>query len=288
MKDPVCGMDIDPADAAASHEYGGQKYFFCNPSCLERFRADPERFLTPKHKQATAEITSAEPPTQATEASTVSTCPMHPEVRQVGPGSCPQCGMVLEPLVGAAPASKTEYVCPMHPEVVTDRPGSCPKCGMTLEPRTVTVEEEAHPELTLMMRRFWVSLILTAPVFLLAMSEMIPSQSAQRLLPPHLLAWVELILATPVVLWGGWPFFVRGWTSIVNRSPNMFTLISIGTGTAYLYSVAATAAPGTFPDSFRGHGGEVAVYFEAAAVITTLVLLGQVLELRARGQTSSE
>jgi Cu+-exporting ATPase len=174
----------------------------------------------------------------------------------------------------------------MHQEIVRQEPGSCPICGMALEPRTVTLEEEVNPELVDMTRRFWISVVLTAPIFLLAMSDMIPSQPIQHVIPLRLLNWFQLALATPVVLWGGWPFFQRGWASVVNRSLNMFTLIAIGVGTAYLYSLAATLFPQAFPDSFRGHGGEVGVYFDAAAVITTLVLLGQVLELRARSKTS--
>ncbi len=180
-----------------------------------------------------------------------------------------------------------KYTCPMHPEIVRDEPGSCPICGMALEPRTVTLEEGENPELKDMTRRFWISAALTLPVLLLAMSEMIPGQPVQHALSMKVVNWIQFILAAPVVLWGGWPFFQRGWASIVNRSPNMFTLIAIGTGAAYLFSVIALLFPGIFPASFRGHGGEVAVYFEAAAVITTLVLLGQVLELRARSQTSS-
>jgi Cu+-exporting ATPase len=195
--------------------------------------------------------------------------------------------MALEPLVSAVPARRTEYVCPMHPEIVREEPGSCPICGMALEPRTATVEEEANPELADMTRRFWISLIFTVPLVFLAMSEMLPGQPVQHVLSPRLLTWIQLVLATPVVLWGGWPFFERGWRSIVNRSLNMFTLIAIGTGTAYLYSIIATLFPDIFPASFRTHSGAVAVYFEAAAVITTLVLLGQVLELRARSRTSS-
>ncbi|MCI0419412.1 MAG: copper-translocating P-type ATPase [Acidobacteria bacterium] len=213
---------------------------------------------------------------------------MHPEVRQLGPGLCPKCGMALEPAsVNVEVATKTEYTCPMHPEVVKDKPGSCPLCGMALEPRVVTLEEEANPELQDMTRRFWTSLVLTVPVFLLGMSEMVPGQPLQHALSSRLLTWIQMALATPVVLWAGWPFFERGWASFVNRSLNMFTLISVGTGAAYGYSLMATLFPGLFPEAFRGHGGEVAVYFEAAAVITTLVLLGQVLELRARSQTSS-
>jgi Cu+-exporting ATPase len=175
----------------------------------------------------------------------------------------------------------------MHPEIVRDSPGACPICGMTLEPRTVTLAEQVNPELRDMTRRFWVSAALAVPVLLLAMSDMIPGQPVQRALPSPLMLWVQLVLSTPAVLWGGWPLFVRGWRSIVNRRLNMFTLISIGVGTAYLYSVAATLFPHLLPASFRTHGGEVPVYFEAAAVITALVLLGQVLELRARSRTSS-
>ena len=221
--DPVCGMRVDPARAAGHWEYKGATYHFCAVACLERFKKEPERYLNP------------EPP--------------------------------------APPAAGVEYTCPMHPEVVQIGPGSCPKCGMALEPRTATLEEDTS-ELRGMSRRFWISAALTAPL-LLAMFMELP-------------AWAELTLATPVVLWGGWPFFERGWHSLRGWNLNMFTLIAIGTGAAYLFSVVATIAPGLFPDSFRDpHSGRVAVYFEAAAVITTLVLLGQVLELRARSQTSS-
>src|SRR3989338_5342555 len=179
------------------------------------------------------------------------------------------------------------YICPMHPEIVKSEPGPCPICGMALEPRTVTLEEEANPELVYMTRRFWASLVLTLPVFVAAMSDLIPGQPVQRLFSFRLLNWTQLALATPVVLWGGLPFFQRGWASIVNRSLNMFTLSAIGVGVAYVYSVFAVLFPDLFPESFRGHGGEVGVYFDAAAVITTLVLMGQVLELRARSRTSS-
>ncbi|HUU14746.1 MAG TPA: heavy metal translocating P-type ATPase [Terriglobia bacterium] len=287
MKDPVCGMEVNPETAAGSYEYAGQKYYFCNPHCLEKFRAEPAKYLAPKPLQTVVQIGAPKLVQPSPTKQEVHTCPMHPEVRQQGPGSCPDCGMALEPLTVAAPASRTEYVCPMHPEVVRSEPGSCPICGMALEPRTASVEEEANPELVDMTRRFWVCLVLTAPVLFLAMSEMIPGQPVQRMLSGRLLTWIQFALATPVVLWGGWVFFQRGWASLVNRSLNMFTLVAIGTGTAYVYSVVATLAPGIFPESFRGRDGEVAVYFEAAAVITTLVLLGQVLELRARSQTSS-
>ena len=293
-KDPVCGMTVDPAKAAGTYEYKGEQYYFCARSCLEKFRQEPERYLAPKPQLVSIGIgpalqqkvqVPAPPRPKPEEAAAVHTCPMHPEVRQQGPGACPDCGMGLEPLVVAAPITKTEYTCPMHPEVVQAEPGSCPICGMALEPRTVTLEEEKNPELEDMTRRFWISLALTAPVFSLAMSEMIPGQPVQHLLPGWLFSSFQLALATPVVLWGGWPFFERGWRSIVTRRLNMFTLIALGTGAAYSYSVVATLFPSLFPDSFRMHG-QVAVYFEAAAVITTLVLLGQVLELRARSRTT--
>src|SRR2546428_265426 len=214
------------------------------------------------------------------------TCPMHPEVRQPTPGVCPKCGMALEPVGAEAPMTRTEYVCPMHPQIVRDAPGSCPICGMALEPRTVTGDEE-NAELKDMTRRFWVSVALSVPLLAFVMGDMLPGQPLRHALSGRLMAWLQLVLATPVVLWGGWPFFARGWASIVNRSLNMFTLIALGTGTAYVYSVIAALAPGMFPESFRTHGGEVELYFEAAALITTLVLLGQVIELRARSQTSS-
>ena len=215
-------------------------------------------------------------------------CPMCPEVRQLGPGPCPKCGMALDPESPALPATKTEYTCPMHPEIVRTEPGSCPICGMALEPRTVTCEED-NPELRDMTRRFWISLALTAPLLAIAMGSMFWPHAFMGSSPWKLgdLPWLELLLATPVVLWGGWPFFQRGWASVVNRSTNMFTLIAMGTGVAYVYSVVATLFPQIFPASFRSMGDRPDVYFEAAAAIVTLVLLGQVLELRARSQTSS-
>ncbi|MBI1760851.1 MAG: heavy metal translocating P-type ATPase [Acidobacteria bacterium] len=244
--DPVCGMKVNPATAAGKHEHQGQTYYFCNPRCLDKFRANPAAILHPQHEQTM-------PP---------------------------------------AGAENIEYTCPMDPEVVQLGPGTCPKCGMALEPKTFTLAniDAENPELKDMKRRFRLSLALTLPVFLLAMSEMLPGQPVQHALGHGVvtpIVWLQFALATPVVLWCSWPFFQRGWASIVNRSPNMFTLIAIGTGAAFGYSVLATLAPGIFPASFRGHGGVVPVYFEAAAVITTLVLLGQVLELRARSQTSS-
>jgi P-type Cu+ transporter len=213
------------------------------------------------------------------------TCPMHSEVRQRRPGNCSKCGMRLEPVVASGP--RPEWTCPMHPEIVRDAPGSCPICGMALEPRTVGAVEGPDPELVDMMRRFWIGLVLTLPLLAFVMGDMLPGQPLRHLIPGRVSAWLQLVLATPVVLWAGWPFFERGWASIVNRSLNMFTLIALGTGMACVYSVVGTLAPQLFPASFRTHGGEVGLYFEAAAVITVLVLLGQVLELRARSQTSS-
>jgi P-type Cu+ transporter len=212
---------------------------------------------------------------------------MDPEVRQMGPGACPKCGMALEPVVPVTPAMRTQWTCPMHPEIVRDAPGSCPICGMALEPTTVAAEEEENHELRDMRRRFWVSTALTIPLVVIAMGHFIPGRPLELLLARGPLGWIELLLATPVVLWGGWPFFVRGWYSVVNRSLNMFTLIALGVGVAYVYSVIAIVFPDVFPPSFRDEANQVAVYFEAAAVIVTLVLLGQVLELRARSQTGA-
>jgi Cu+-exporting ATPase len=275
--DPVCGMTISPEDAVGTHTHKGETYYFCNPSCLEKFTENPERYLSPKAPVVT--------PTTAEQVEY--TCPMDPEVRQLGPGSCPKCGMALEPATALPVATRTEYVCPMHPEVVQSEPGACPICGMALEPRTVTLEED-NPELRDMTRRFKVSAVLSAPIIGVMVSEMLPGTPLQTMLNPSLLLWGQFLFATPVVVWGGWPFFVRGWHSIVNRHLNMFTLIALGTGAAYLYSLAALLIPGAFPDSFRDHHtGALAVYFEPAAVIVALVLLGQVLELRARSQTSS-
>lgn len=214
------------------------------------------------------------------------TCPMHPEVRQPGLGSCPKCGMSLEPAQPTL-ATNVEYTCPMHPEIVRSEPGDCPICGMALEPKTPTLATGEDPELASMRRRFWVGVALTIPLFALATSEMFPTFPLNRFFAGAVHAWIELFLATPVVIWGGWPFFERAWQSILNRSLNMFTLVGLGVTVAYVYSLVATIAPGVFPATFREQDGAVAVYFEAAAVIVTLVLLGQVLELRARSQTGA-
>jgi P-type Cu+ transporter len=294
--DPVCGMTVDPARAAGRQKHGSETYYFCSRRCMVKFIADPEAVLKNPRRQdghvhggppRPAHHPAVAPRTTDADVGAVYVCPMDPEVRENKAGPCPKCGMTLEPEAPSSfSPSKTEYVCPMHPEIVRAEPGSCPICGMALEPRVVTLEEEANPELIDMTRRFWVGVVLSAPIALLAMSDMIPGQPVQRMVSPQLLNWLQLVLATPVVLWCGWPFFQRGWASIVNRNLNMFTLIAIGVGTAYLYSVVATLFPHLFPQSFRGHRGEVGVYFDAAAVITTLVLLGQVLELRARSKTS--
>src|SRR5215211_2353757 len=237
VKDPVCGMSVDPHTAKHRAEHGGRPYYFCSAGCRTKLLADPARYLDP------AATAKAEPVPEGT----VYTCPMHPEIRQVGPGSCPICGMALEPVL-------------------------------------VSQEAAANHELIDMTRRFWIGLALAAPVVTLEMGGHLTG--LDRIVPRQTSSWLQLALATPVVLWAGWPFFVRGWQSLVTRNLNMFTLIAIGTGVAWLYSIVATLAPGAFPAAFRSHDGAVPVYFEAAAVITVLVLLGQVLELRAREATS--
>jgi Cu+-exporting ATPase len=242
-------MTVDPQKAAASFGYEGQTYFFCTPGCRDKFKSDPEKYLGGK-------------PVLPTEKRSPQPTPIKN-------------------------ASSSGYTCPMHPDIVRDAPGSCPICGMALEPRTVILEEEKNPELVDMTRRFWMSVALSLPLLLIAMSEMLRGNPVARVVPMRSIIWIQFALATPVVLWGGWPFFVRAWQSMITRSPNMFTLIGLGVTVAYLYSVIATLAPGIFPASFRNHLGNVPVYFEAAAVITTLVLLGQVLELKARSATST-
>ncbi|MCL5023156.1 MAG: HAD-IC family P-type ATPase, partial [Nitrospirae bacterium] len=279
VSDPVCKMTIEDSEAAATSSYKGRTYYFCSKPCKEDFDRDPEAYLGDEPGTARAAGTGRD---------ASHTCPMHPEVKKKGPGPCPKCGMALEPIVPSIAASKTEWTCPMHPEIIRNAPGSCPKCGMALEPKTVAAEEEENPELIDMTRRFKVSVVLTVPVFLIAMRHVIPGLSfVGAVVPARFLTWAELVLSTPVVLWGGWPFFVRAWRSVVTRNPNMFTLIGLGTAVAYLYSLVAALFPALFPVSFRTEEGQVNVYFEAAAVITALVLLGQVLELRARSRTGA-
>ena len=247
--DPVCGMTVEPATAAGSFDYKGTRYYFCGLSCLTRFKADPESFLTPRGERT------------------------------------------------APTASDALYTCPMHPEVVQHGPGACPKCGMALEPMTVSADDGPNPELVDMTRRLWIAAAIGAPVFVLAMTDMFGAfrgwhttvsigATTFDVTAMTVINWIGLICSTPVVLWAGWPFFVRGWASIRTRQPNMFTLIALGIGTAWLYSVVATLAPQFFPAAFRVHGA-VETYYDTAVVITVLVLLGQVLELRARSRTSA-
>ena len=248
--DPVCGMTVQPATAAGSYQYRGTTYYFCNPSCLTRFKADPESFLKPKDASA--------PPA----------------------------------------SSDALYTCPMHPEIVQHGPGACPKCGMALEPMTVSLDDGPNPELVDMTRRLWIAAALGAPVFLLTMADMLgvlpawhstvfAGDRAIDFSSMTAINWLGLVCSTPVVWWAGWPFFERGWASIKTRQPNMFTLIALGIGAAWLYSVVATLMPQVFPAALRTHGGAVEAYFDTAVTVTVLVILGQVLELRARGRTSS-
>ena len=249
VTDPVCTMEIEDTDAAATSVHEETTYYFCSVPCKNTFEKDPEQY-TGKKK-------APEQKARVSESGVTYICPMDPEVRQSGPGACPKCGMALEPAVPSVPAAKTEWGCPMHPEIVRDEPGSCPICGMALEPRTILPEEEKNPELVDMTRRFKVGVALSIPVVFIAMHSLIPGVSLEGFVSAPVLSWLELILATPVVLWAGWPFFVRGWQSIVTRNPNMFTLISLGVGVAYGYSLVAKLFPGIFPPSFRDDSGEV-------------------------------
>ena len=332
-RDPVCGMNVNPSTAKHTHQHAGKNYYFCCAACVEKFKGNPASYL---NKPAPGLVTLGMPakPVMATPSHGITitpapvpgsrkpeagspayVCPMCPEVHEPKPGACPSCGMALEPNVPLA-STRTEYTCPMHPEIVRSEPGHCPICGMALEPRTVTAAQGENPELRDMTRRFWIGVALTAPLLAVAMGSMIwpsvfmggsigiPRGDGAVLVPfPSILSWVEFLLATPVVLWCGLPFFQRFWTSLVNRSPNMFTLIGLGTGVAYAYSVVATIAPHIFPpsphmpkypgfappmsDAPRVMNGYPDLYFESAAAITTLVLLGQVMELRARSRTSA-
>jgi P-type Cu+ transporter len=296
-KDPVCGMPVDPASAKHRLEQAGKTYYFCSAACAQKFEAEPAKYLNRSAGGAPmiqidsvrGPLQSKMAPTQnrsAPSASATYVCPMCAEVRAGKPGPCPKCGMALEPEILAA-APRVEYTCPMHPEIVRPGPGACPICGMALEPRTITAKENDNPELRAMTRRFWISVLLTAPLLGIAMADMLPGMPVKHVLPGVWLAWIEFGLATPVVLWGGWPFFQRGWASVANRSTNMFTLIAMGTGVAYVFSVLAAFVPQLFPASSREMNGAPPVYFEAAAAIVTLVLLGQVLELSARSRTGA-
>jgi Cu+-exporting ATPase len=237
--DPVCGMRVDPERAADRVEYRGQIYHFCSRTCAEKFRASPERFLGVKPATAHAEYT----------------CPMHPEVHTHEPGACVKCGMALEPAVPNAPPVVEEYTCPMHPEIVRAEPGNCPICGMALEPRTAT-GAEVNPELRDMSRRFWASTVLTIPILAIMVSELLPGRPLQTLFGSALV-WFQFAIATPAVLWGGWPIFQRAWQSAVNRSPNMFTLIGLGTGAAYGYSIIATLFPQIFIPRIERRAGRL-------------------------------
>lgn len=271
--DPVCGM-TPRADTPHRYTRDGVEWLFCCARCRERFVADPQRFLSPR------------PVAEAHEAANY-ICPMCPGVESPRPAACPQCGMALEPELSAV-ATTTRYTCPMHPEVVSDEPGDCPICGMALEAHTVTADPAPDPELIDMHRRFVWAAVLTAPVVLLAMGDMLlPGAPIHAALPPGSGPWLELLFAAPVCTWSAWPFYVRAVRSVANRALNMFTLIGLGVAVAFGYSVAATVTPHWFPQSFRMADGSVAVYFEAAAVIVTLILLGQVFELRARGATGA-
>jgi Cu+-exporting ATPase len=315
--DPICGMTVDPATAAGRYDHKGVTYYFCATSCLEKFKADPEAALRPSTaglislgKKKPLPMMPAHADAGGAEIDPVCGMTVQPATAagsHVHGGKTyffcstgclakfradPTAYLVppseRKPQTVTAPSgARIEYICPMDPEVLEYKPGACPICGMALEPKVVSLDEGPNPELRDMTRRFWISLGPAALVMVLAMAHMIPGDPFGAAGRGHLLNWAQLALATPVVLWGGWPFFERGWASVVNRAPNMFTLIALGTGAAYAYSTVATIAPGLLPPSFHLHDGSVAVYFEAAAMITVLVLLGQVLELRARSQTTS-
>jgi Cu+-exporting ATPase len=264
VKDPVCGMAVD-ANRSSSHEHAGRTYYFCSQRCHERFVNDPEHFLRPGKASATY------------------ACPMHSDIEENAPGDCPKCGMALE--ASGPPRRQTQYTCPMHPEIVADEPGDCPKCGMALEPMTVSGSDEEDGELKVMQRRFWISVPLSAAVLLLAMGEMLPGLGIRDFFGASF-GWIQFALATPVVFWCGGFAFQRGWKSVVNVSPNMWTLIALGVGAAYGFSIFALLLPEWLPAAFKSSAGHAPIYFEAAAVIITLILLGQVMEARARGQTS--
>ncbi len=291
VKDLVCSMDVS-IDSEFNTSYDDKSYYFCSKHCLEKFKQNPKQYLEQKSKKSsccskdTHNHKTMQNATQSVDKSAIYTCPMHPEVEQQGPGSCPKCGMALEIKKAPTLATKTQYTCPMHPEIIQDHPGSCPKCGMALEPITVDIEED-RSELDFMTRRFWVGVVLAIPIFFSAMAAEFWPDFINSIISPTTRQWAELILSAPVVWWAGWVFFERGWQSIVTKNLNMFTLISIGVGIAWIYSLIAVLFPNIFPADVFSESGVVPVYFEAAAVITTLVLLGQVMELRARSQTNT-
>ncbi len=326
IQDPVCGMDVTETSAHhADHE--SKTYYFCSEGCLNKFLASPEQYMAKDEaekkggcccsskKQAEPkpaekahsccggkEVASPEKKSHSccggkhqhaatasskvVDKSAIYTCPMHPEIEQQGPGSCPKCGMALEPKSVPLVATKTRYTCPMHPEIIQDEPGSCPKCGMALEPISVEAEEDTS-ELDDMNRRFRVSAVFAIPVFISAMLAEFWPEAMAEVINPSLRQWIEMVLSAPVVIWGGWIFYVRAIQSVVTRNLNMFTLIGLGVSVAWTYSFIATVFPGIFPPEVFNEVGVVPVYFEAAAVITALILLGQVLELRARSQTNA-
>src|ERR1700687_543581 len=283
-RDPVCGMSVDPNQAAAKVEHGGKPYYFCAPGCAKRFQQAPEKYLQPAKTQAAP---SGLVNLHGASLSSAAAAPATKDAAQARhePSVVPTADEAKRQPTSKGPTGdkQVRYTCPMHPQIVQIGPGTCPICGMALEPMDISAEAESDPEYDNMRKRLWISAFLSAPVLLLSML----GEFVDLHLSPLTRNWIEFFLATPVVLWGGWPFFQRFWNSILNRSPNMFTLIGLGTGTAYLESLVATIFPQLFPASFRDMHGAAPVYFEAAAVITTLVLLGQVLELRARQSTGA-
>ncbi|MFQ3237270.1 MAG: Cu+-exporting ATPase, partial [Paraglaciecola sp.] len=316
LKDVVCGMDV--SDASEHHsQLKTIDYYFCSQGCKTKFDNTPKDYVKKEccghcdktenhhtkgeHKLKSADSKSEHQPSAthhndqhgapATQGENLAkdaiyTCPMHLEIEQVGPGTCPKCGMALEPKEVSLSTTKTQYTCPMHPQILQDEPGNCPICGMALEATTVTLEDD-NPELQDMSRRFNWSALLAIPVFLLAMiADLVPSWLPSEL-AMNTVQWIQFLLASPVIIWGGWPFYVRAISSLKTRNLNMFTLIGLGVSVAYIYSVTALLMPGLFPSAMQTSEGLVHVYFEAAAVITALVLLGQVLELRARSQTNA-
>ncbi|HEX5070887.1 MAG TPA: HAD-IC family P-type ATPase, partial [Vicinamibacterales bacterium] len=275
MIDPVCGMTVDPATArGGSVEHAGQTYYFCSEGCRRKFAADPEGVLKAGPRGMPQAVTLMRKKPSATGPAAPEPLPAISNLQPAASNPKPA-------------ASENQYTCPMHPEVVQIGPGTCPLCGMALEPKTFSATDDENPEYAGMSRRFWISVALTAPVLVMGMIDLIPGVSTGSWLSMRTRTWIEFALATPVCLWAAWPFYERAVQSVVHRSPNMFTLIGLGVSVAFLYSVIATMMPGIFPSSFRDESGGVAVYFEAAGVIVTLILLGQVLELRARSRTSA-